>query len=109
MAARSEPRRFGHPYPVVVEACINALPTHGFRLRTADEAKGVIEIERGWSRWSCGEVITIHIGAEDSTSTSMVLDSSLKSLGFATRAHPRNFAAVFAALDSYLSFYYGRV
>jgi hypothetical protein len=109
MAARSATKRFGHPYPVVVEACINALPTHGFRLRSADETAGVIEAERGWSRWSFGEVLTIHVGADDSTATSVVVDSSLKSLGFATKAHPRNFADVYAALESYLSFYYGRV
>lgn len=101
--------RFGHPYPVVVEACINALPTHGFRLRSADEANGTIEIERGWSRWSLGEVVTVHVGADDSTATSIVLDSSLKSLGFAKKVHPRNFTTIFSALESYLSYYFGRV
>ena len=109
MAARSERRRFNHPYPVVIEALENALPYARFRVESTDVERGKVVARTSWSLLSLGEVVTVHVGADDATSTSVVVDSSLRTFGISRWAHPRAFRKVWEALEHYLRYYYERV
>jgi hypothetical protein len=105
---RSRPRRYPHPYPAVFDALVAILPTEGCTLREADRYSGRITARArgGWR--SFGSDLTIYVGAEDATATTVVIDSTPRLGLISGSGHERSFSRVLAALDRYLAYYYPR-
>jgi hypothetical protein len=105
---RSDPRTYMQPYPAVFDALVSVLNAERWHLMSTERSTGRITAytRPTWRSW--GEDLTAYVGAVSSTSTTVVIDSSLRGAGFiGWGVHQRNFTRAFAALDRYLGYYYG--
>jgi hypothetical protein len=105
--ARSEPRVYMQPYPAVFDALVAVLGAERWHLVSAERSAGRISAytRATWRSW--GEDLTAYVGAVNATSTTVVIDSTLRGAGLVGwGVHQRNFAKAFGALDRYLGYYY---
>jgi hypothetical protein len=92
----------------VFDALVAVLPAEGCTLREADRYSGRITARTRGSWRSLGSQLSIYVGAVDATTTSVVIDSTLR-LGLVPGgSHERSFTRVLGALDRYLAYYYPR-
>lgn len=100
MGARSPIHEVDQPFPVVFDAFVKALPTKKFRITGIDRDRGHIRLR------TRNHDLVVAVGAVDAITTEWVASSEQRFAVVPDR-HERNFAAIEAALDDYLTAYYG--